>query len=141
MTFPDSFFIMSNNKDITLSKSRLHVMIGLPGGGKNTYIDNVLLKEEPDAVCLSRDDIRVELGYCTVDEKIVGTDNYNQFVKENYEMFVKMMYDLGYFNLTNTETISQVASIEPASIGDGSVSIDELRNEDNDISKQEKDFI
>lgn len=81
-TISDNFFIMSNVKDITLSKSRLHVMIGLPGSGKNTYIDNVLLKEEPDAVILSRDDIRVELGYCTADEKIVGTDKQERKVTD-----------------------------------------------------------
>lgn len=82
MTFPDNLLSIPSDKDITLSKSRLHVMIGLPGSGKNTYIDNTLLHVETDAVCLSRDDIRVELGYCTADEKIVGTDKQERKVTD-----------------------------------------------------------
>ena len=53
----------------------VHVMIGLPGSGKNTYLDYMIEKNpEKEFIILSRDDIRVELGYCTADEKIVGTD-------------------------------------------------------------------
>lgn len=39
---------------------RMLVMIGLPGSGKNFYIDN--LSEDMEAFVLSRDDIRTEMG-------------------------------------------------------------------------------
>ena len=60
----------------------LHIMIGLPGSGKNTWIEELKAKSyiKSDAVILSRDDIRVELGYCTEDEKIVGTDEQEKKV-------------------------------------------------------------
>ena len=63
--------------------SEVHIMIGLPGSGKNRYVD--FLKEkypEKEFVILSRDDIRVELGYCTEDEKIVGTEKQEKKVTE-----------------------------------------------------------
>ena len=63
------------------------------------------------------------------EQKIEGEVNYKSFVQENYQMLVKMMYDLGYFDLTNNATVQQVATIEPAEIGDGDVSEEELRNE------------
>jgi len=52
----------------------VNVMIGLPGSGKNTFIENTLIHKMDNPVVLSRDDIRVELGYCSADEKIVGTN-------------------------------------------------------------------
>ena len=61
--------------------SEIHMMIGLPGSGKNRYIE--FLKEknpDKDFVILSRDDIRVELGFCTEDEKIVGTEKQEKEV-------------------------------------------------------------
>lgn len=63
--------------------TEIHMMIGLPGSGKNRYIE--FLKEKypnKDFVILSRDDIRVELGYCTEDEKIVGTEKQEKKVTE-----------------------------------------------------------
>lgn len=51
----------------------VNVMIGLPWSGKNTFIDNELRGKMDNPVVLSRDDIRVELGYCSENEKIVGT--------------------------------------------------------------------
>lgn len=64
----------------------IHVMIGLPGSGKNTYIDYLKEKtpinKKGNLVELSRDDIRVELGYCSEGEKIVGTDKQERKVTE-----------------------------------------------------------
>lgn len=50
------------------AKSDVMVMIGLPGAGKNTWAATV-----KDAVMISRDDIRAELGYCNDGDKVVLT--------------------------------------------------------------------
>lgn len=63
--------------------TEIHMMIGLPGSGKNHYIEFLKNKRtDKEFVILSRDDIRVELGYCTEDEKIVGTDKQEKKVTE-----------------------------------------------------------
>lgn len=70
----------SNNRKLlpwhyNYSKNKVaYIMIGLPGSGKNTYINNVLFKKHPDAVHISRDDIRIKLGYCKEGEKYLGTE-------------------------------------------------------------------
>lgn len=62
-----------------------YVMIGLPGSGKDTFIEKQLFQGEAyhnkafkiakrdNTVILCRDDIRTELGFCKPGEKIVGT--------------------------------------------------------------------
>ena len=61
----------------------VHMFIGLPGSGKNHYIDYLKkTRFDREFVVLSKDDIRVELGYCTEDEKIVGTDKQEKKVTE-----------------------------------------------------------
>jgi predicted kinase len=45
------------------------VLIGLPGSGKSTYINNYL----QDYEIISRDVIRENLGLCGKDEKVIGT--------------------------------------------------------------------
>lgn len=45
------------------------MLIGLPGAGKNTYIER--MGESRVFVTLSRDDIRAELGYCSDGDKVV----------------------------------------------------------------------
>ena len=50
-------------------KKVMYLMIGLAGSGKDTWIKNNI----PDVVVLSRDDIRIELGYCTKDQKFLGS--------------------------------------------------------------------
>lgn len=64
------------------------------------------------------------------EHRIDGDDVFKQFVIDNYSTLVKMMYDLGYFDLTNKTTVSQVAAIEPSNIQGGNVSEEELRNEE-----------
>ena len=44
-------------------------------------------------------------------------------------MLVKMMYDLGFFDLTNNTVVNYIAAVEPAEVSDGNVSEEELRNE------------
>ena len=49
-----------------------YIMIGLPGAGKNTVItDGKIIPMTHTEI--SRDDIRVKLGYCKEDEKYLGT--------------------------------------------------------------------
>lgn len=63
------------------------------------------------------------------EQRLEGEQSYKKFVSENYEMLVKMMYDLGYFNLTNDATVTQIATVEPSDIAGASVSEEELNNE------------
>jgi predicted kinase len=60
-------------------RQTVYVMIGLPGSGKNTWIERHLSDKVKQ---VSRDDIRVELGYCTKDEKIVGTPQQESKVSD-----------------------------------------------------------
>lgn len=55
------------------------MLIGLPGAGKNTFIN----KLESDFVSVSRDDIRYELGFCGKDEKVVlSSEKENEVTAE-----------------------------------------------------------
>lgn len=55
-------------------KHKVFMLIGLPGSGKDTYINTMREKDDEwkNAVVLCRDDIRVELGLCEEGEKIVA---------------------------------------------------------------------
>lgn len=57
----------------------VYVMIGLPGSGKNTWINNNLGRNVKQ---VSRDDIRIELNMCDNDEKVVGTREQEQLVTQ-----------------------------------------------------------
>ena len=63
------------------------------------------------------------------EQRLEGEQGYKKFVTENYNALVKMMYDLGYYDLTNNATVTQVATIEPSEIAGASVSQEELNNE------------
>lgn len=80
-----------------------------------------------------------------VEQRIEGEDNFKKFVAENYDMLVKMMYDLGFFNLTNSATITPIAKVEPADIAGAEVSQEELDNEvegtDDNNSDSTEQFI
>lgn len=74
------------------------------------------------------------------EQRLEGEQGYKKFVSENYETLVKMMYDLGYFNLTNDATVTQIASVEPSEIAGASVSEEELKNE-GDTNASAEQFI
>ena len=59
-----------------------YLMIGIPGAGKNTYISENLTNE--NTVSISRDDIRIELGYCKDGEKYVGSTEEEKNVTDRY---------------------------------------------------------
>ena len=64
-----------------------------------------------------------------VEQRLEGEPAFRQFVAENYDTLVKMMYDLGFFDLTNKTTVTQIATLEPAEIQGAGVSQEELNNE------------
>ena len=83
-----------NNKHLLQWKTKTsdekiaYLMIGLPGSGKNTYITNNILTKFPNAVQISRDDIRIELGFCKDGEKYLGTeDEERQVTNRCNELF------------------------------------------------------
>lgn len=64
-----------------------------------------------------------------VEQRLEGEPAFRKFVAENYDTLVKMMYDLGFFDLTNKTTVTQIATVEPAEIQGAGVSNEELTNE------------
>ena len=74
-TFP---WKMQNEKKVA------YILIGLPGAGKNTWIAKNLSMVD-NLGNLSRDDIRVELGFCSPDEKYLGTDEEEKMVTKVYD--------------------------------------------------------
>lgn len=73
----------------------VYVMIGLPGAGKNTWVDRFLGGSVPeDVTVLSRDDIRAELGFCKDGEKVVlSADKENKVSEVFNERFIKALND------------------------------------------------
>jgi predicted kinase len=59
--------------------AKLIIAVGLPGSGKNTWINNNLGRNVKQ---VSRDDIRIELNMCDNDEKVVGTREQEQLVTQ-----------------------------------------------------------
>ena len=91
----------SSKKNITCI-----VMIGLPGAGKNYWIDNYLPKAYKGKTygCVSRDDIRVKLGMCGIDEKYLGTSQEEEAVTRVFNTEIKNcaeQYDIVVINNIN----------------------------------------
>lgn len=74
-----------------------------------------------------------------VEQRLEGEAGFKQFVVENYDMLVKLMYDLGYFDLTNNATVTQVAAIEPSEISGANVTQEELNNESEEEDTNDTD--
>ena len=64
-----------------------------------------------------------------VEQRLTGETEFKQFVSDNYTMLVQMMYDLGFYDLTNNSTVDKIAIVEPAEISGAEVSQEELNNE------------
>ena len=80
------------------------ILIGLSGSGKTTWLQNYVTKHRQPGdnyTILSRDLIRIELGYCTEDEKYLGTKKeedkvteiFNQRFKEALENKMEIYID------------------------------------------------
>lgn len=112
---------------VGLNRIKINIpMISGKGADSLLYLQNVLVST---GVFVKRGETYKYKDSSGSEQTIKGDIEYKKFVLDNYDTLVKMLYDLGYFDLTNNATISQIASIEPANIGDGSVSEQELRNE------------
>lgn len=60
----------------------VYVLIGLPGSGKNTWIESMKECGIKNYVAISRDDIRFELGYCNEGDKVVLSSDKEAEVSE-----------------------------------------------------------
>lgn len=76
---------MLNSKKPTLN---VEMYIGLPGAGKDTAIYNESYDKNDRAV-ICRDDIRIELGYCSEGEKYLGTTEEENKVTEMFNRKLK----------------------------------------------------
>lgn len=64
-------------------------MLGCPGSGKSSWV------KEQGIPSISRDDIRIELGYCGPDEKFLGTWEQENKVTEVYQNKLKTLANAG----------------------------------------------
>lgn len=67
----------------------LNILIGLPGAGKDTYIEKMFengVWDKDNTVVLCRDDLRAELGYCKPGEKVVLTSKQEDHVTEIFNL-------------------------------------------------------
>ena len=71
----------------------VYILCGMPGAGKSTFSKNHL----PQCKVVSRDLIRVELGYTSsVDDKYVGTKYQEQQVTIRENQLIKEYLEAGY---------------------------------------------
>lgn len=78
----------------TLNKPiNVNVFIGLPGSGKTTKLQEFVKNTCNNYVILSRDLIRIELGYCTEDKKYLGTKEEEDKVTEVFNQKFKEALD------------------------------------------------
>ena len=82
--------------DLTNKKPKLTVemYIGLPGAGKDTAIA-ASMSDGKDRAIICRDDIRIELGYCSEGEKYLGTNEEENKVTEVFNRKLKDAAEAG----------------------------------------------
>lgn len=68
-----------------LRTSHVYVLMGLAGAGKSTWIKNHIETEcFGKSAVVSRDDIRIKLGYCKEGDKMIGTPKQEATVTEEF---------------------------------------------------------
>jgi predicted kinase len=72
-----------------LCEQEVHVLIGLPGAGKNTFLERILKDSESKSIAVSRDDIRAELGFCAEGDKVVLPPDKEDIVTKEFNERVK----------------------------------------------------
>ena len=82
--------------DLTNKKPKLTVemYIGLPGAGKDTAIA-ASMSDGKDCAIICRDDIRIDLGYCSEGEKYLGTNEEENKVTEVFNRKLKDAAEAG----------------------------------------------
>lgn len=75
--YPSNMF----RKALEKSPITVYVLIGLAGAGKSTWIER---HKKKNSVVVSRDTIRVDLGFCSAGEKFVGTSEQEAAVTEEF---------------------------------------------------------
>jgi energy-coupling factor transporter ATP-binding protein EcfA2 len=73
------------------------------------------------------------------EQKIKGEQEYKNFVKDNYDKLVQMLWNLGFFDLSNKNTIDKVAKVESMTQAE----IDAIEPEDkkDEEPKNDTEFI
>lgn len=75
-----------------ISKTKMYVMIGIPGSGKSTFAKG-LMEMIPNLGIVSRDTVRIEMGLCKDGEKCIGNkgeeEEVSRRVKERVIEFAK----------------------------------------------------
>lgn len=76
----------NNKKSVTAV-----VLIGLPGSGKNWWYEHEFPKMFPNEshIMVSRDDIRIQLGFCKAGEKFLGSDEQEKEVTRIFNNSIK----------------------------------------------------
>jgi predicted kinase len=92
-----------------------YIMIGLPGAGKNTVIDNGGIIPT-NHVHISRDDIRIQLGYCKPGEKYLGTTEEENEVTRVYNEQFQNAIDNGNIIVLNNVHLKKKYRDESVSI-------------------------
>lgn len=82
LTFIGSFITLPASDNLKHKSVCCYIMVGLPGSGKSTKAKEIA--EKNDAVIISRDDIRVELGFCKADEKYLGSQEEENLVTDMF---------------------------------------------------------
>ena len=72
----------SNTSNNGKKSVTVHLMMGLPGSGKSTELNNILSKFNYPFRIVSRDIVRAELGFCKEGEKYLGTREEEDAVTE-----------------------------------------------------------
>jgi predicted kinase len=82
----------------------VYMMIGLPGSGKNTWIENNLDK---NVRVVSRDDIRANLKMCGANDKIVGTREQEEQVTKIFNKLLVDYVENGYDVVINNINLNR----------------------------------
>lgn len=95
----------TNNKwrNINDNSRKAYVMIGIPGCGKSTFSEDlrkVYAEKGLELPIISRDTIRVELGYCKEGEKFLGNKKQENKVTKVFDE--KIRSQVGDFIIDNT---------------------------------------
>jgi hypothetical protein len=96
----------------------VYVMIGLPGSGKNYYIEHNV----KDCVTISRDDIRTELGYCAEGDKVVlSSEKEEEVTKVFNERFLDAVVNNKAIILNNINLKKQYRDAYKALLKDNGI--------------------